>query len=98
MKFFSEEELDEIMQQCDMYTKDEDGRVTFILIMGQNLNIQMDCGSGNKPLIIENLDSTDKQTFQMSKYEFLEHLKQFESDETNLIIIDDEESSNEPGQ
>ncbi len=91
LELFRQEQLNDMMQKCDMYTEDEDGRVDFILIMGQNLNVQMDCSHDSKPLIIENLDSTNEQTFQMPKSEFLKHLMQLESDETELIVIDDTE-------
>jgi len=87
LELFRQEELDDMMKKCDMYTEDDDGRVDFILMMGQNLNVQMKCGRGNKPLIIENLDSIDAQDSQMSKRTFLKYLSQFESDE---IIIDNE--------
>ena len=91
LELFRQEELDDMMQKCDMYTEDDDGRIDLILIMGKNLNVQMDCGLGNETLIIENLDSTDEQNYTMPKSEFLEHLKRFESEETELIIIDDAE-------
>jgi len=90
LELFTQEQLNDMMQKCDMYTEDEDGRIDFILIMGQNLNIQMDCNLGNKALIIENLDSINEQTYQMSKSQLLERLNQFKSEETNLIIIDEE--------
>ena len=91
LKLFREEVLNDMLQKCELYTKDENGCVDLILIMGQNLNVQMDCGLDSKPLIIENLDSIDEQDLQMSKSELLERLKQFESEEIGVIFIDETE-------